>query len=107
MLTELRRMIARTAPDAVEAISYGVPTFKLFGGLVAIGYGKGHCSLYVMSSTLLPRFQRELKGYKTSTGAVQFPLGSELPASLIERLVLARMDENEAAAVQPPKRRVS
>ncbi|MBX3117586.1 MAG: DUF1801 domain-containing protein [Fimbriimonadaceae bacterium] len=104
MLEELRGIIGRVAPDAVEAISYQVPTFKLFGGLVGFGYGKGHCSLYVMSSTLLDRFQDDLQGYDTSKGTVRFRFGTPIPVDLVERLVLARVDENEAGAVQTLRR---
>ncbi len=103
-LRELRQIISAVVPDAVETISYGVPTFKLFGSLVSFGAAKGHCGFYVMSSTALDSFQEELKDYDTSKGTVRFPFGSDLPVELIQRLVRARIDENESKAVQPARR---
>lgn len=103
-LRELRQIISAVVPDAIETISYGVPTFKLFGSLVAFGAAKGHCSFYVMSSTVLDGFKEALKDYDTSKGTLRFPFGSELPVDLIVKLVRVRVEENEAKAVQPLKR---
>jgi uncharacterized protein YdhG (YjbR/CyaY superfamily) len=47
-LRRLREVIASAAPEAVEAIAYGVPAFKYRGRpLVSFGAGKGHCAFYV------------------------------------------------------------
>jgi uncharacterized protein YdhG (YjbR/CyaY superfamily) len=37
ILQQIRRTIHETAPEATEAISYGMPTFKLHGNLVHFG----------------------------------------------------------------------
>jgi uncharacterized protein YdhG (YjbR/CyaY superfamily) len=42
-LQQLRETISAAAPDASEAISYGVPTFKHHGPLVSFGLAKNHC----------------------------------------------------------------
>ena len=100
MVQELRAIVQRVAPDAVEVISYGIPTFKLFGGLVAIGVAKNHCGFYVMSATALEPFEEELKGYDTSKGTLRLKFGEPVPVELIEKLVRMRVTENEAGAVQ-------
>ena len=99
-LAALRRIISATAPEAVEVISYQIPTFKLYGSLVAFGAAKNHCGFYVMSATAMDGFKEELEGYDTSKGSIRFRFGDPLPVDLIEKLVKARIEENEAGAVQ-------
>ncbi len=96
-LEDLRRIIREAAPDAVEAISYQVPTFKHHGGLVGFAAFKKHCTFFVMSSSLLSEFQDEVAGYPTSTGGIRFQPESPLPVELVTKLVKARVAENEKA----------
>lgn len=98
-LQQLRERIAAAAPDAVEAIAYGVPAFRYRGRpLVSFGAGKGHCAFYVQSPTVMDAHRDELKGYDTSKGTVRFQAGEPLPKGLVTRLVNARMAETDAAA---------
>ena len=47
ILQQVRRTIHEAAPEATEAISYQMPTFKLNGNLVHFGAFKNHiCLLY-------------------------------------------------------------
>jgi uncharacterized protein YdhG (YjbR/CyaY superfamily) len=53
-LEHVRATIRAAAPDATEAISYGMPAFKQDGrGLVGYAAFKAHCSLFPMSSTVI------------------------------------------------------
>jgi uncharacterized protein YdhG (YjbR/CyaY superfamily) len=97
-LRNIRKAIKAAAPEASEGISYGVPAYKHHGMLVGFGASKAHCSFFVMSSTFLDGFQRELAGYETSKGAIRFTPERPLPASLVRKLVKARIKENEARA---------
>ncbi len=82
-LEELRRAIATAAPDAVEAIGYGVPAFRYRGRpLVSFGAGKGGCSFYVQSPAVMDAHRDELLGYDTIKGTVHFaPDGRSRPIS--------------------------
>jgi len=93
-LTELRTTIRKAAPDATEAISYGIPTFKLNGNLVHFGAFKDHISFFPTSSGVRA-FAKELKGYETSKGTIQFPLDKPLPLALVKRIVQFRIRGNE------------
>jgi uncharacterized protein YdhG (YjbR/CyaY superfamily) len=93
-LLALRRVIKRAAPEAVEVISYGLPTFKLHGSLVALGSAKKHCALYHMSSHLRDRLGEELDGFDTSKGTIRFSPENPLPVDLVEKIVKLRIDEN-------------
>ena len=84
-----------TAPDAQEAISYGIPTFKLHGNLVHFAAFKTHISFFPMSSPM-EAFKEEVAEYKTGPGTLQFPLDEPLPLELIRRIVQYRVKEKQA-----------
>jgi uncharacterized protein YdhG (YjbR/CyaY superfamily) len=93
LLNEIRTIIREAAPEATEKISYAMPTFYLKGNLVHFAGYKNHIGFYPAPSGILA-FQEELVGYKTSKGAIQFPLDHPLPQDLIIRIVKFRVQEN-------------
>ena len=95
-LSRIRAVIRAAAPpDATEAISYRMPTFKYKGSLVGFAAFADHCSLFPMSNTVMAAFSDELQKYDTRKGTIHFPLDKPLPAALVKRLVKARVAENE------------
>jgi len=99
-LEKMRKAIQSAAPEAAEAISYGMPAFKYQGrGLVAIAAFKNHCSLFPMSGAAIEKFKAELAGFHTSKGTLQFPLDKPLPGSLLKKIIRARIAEIE----KPPR----
>jgi uncharacterized protein YdhG (YjbR/CyaY superfamily) len=92
-LQEMRATIKETAPDAEEKISYQMPTFYLKGNLVHFAAFKNHIGFYPVP-TGIEKFKKELSAYKTSKGAVQFPLDKPLPVDLIRKIVKFRVAEN-------------
>lgn len=92
-LEKLRAQIRATAPGAEEVISYGQPTFKLHGHLVAFGAFKNHLSFFPMSSTLIAKFP-EAAPFATSSGTMQFQPDKPIPAALVTKLVKARLAQN-------------
>src|SRR5262245_31667938 len=93
LLEQIRSTIGKAAPDAAEKISYGIPTFYYNGNLVHFAAFKNHIGFFPTPSSI-QAFQKELKGYQTSKGTVQFPLGNPLPLKLIDRIVKFRVKEN-------------
>src|SRR5260221_9834027 len=91
-LQKTREVIRSTAPaEATEAISYGMPVFKYKGALVYYGAFKDHCSLFPASGTVLATFKKELAGYRTAKGTLQFALDKPLPAALVKKIVKVRV----------------
>ena len=94
-LESLRRTIRAVAPKAEEYISYGLAAFRLNGRpLVAFGASANHCAFYPMNSTTVAAFQEQLKSFETSKGTIRFAVDKPLPASLVKKLVKARIAEN-------------
>jgi uncharacterized protein YdhG (YjbR/CyaY superfamily) len=94
-LSTLRKTIRAAAPLSTELISYRVPTFKHHGALVAFSASPKHCALHVMSPTLMRSLSAELAKYDVGTATIRFTPEKPLPASLIAKLVKARIAENE------------
>lgn len=93
-LKEIRDVVRTIAPDADEVFSYGIPGFTLNDKpLVWYAAFKSHTSLYPMTAAVRRAHAAALKGYKMSTGTVQFPLDTPLPIGLVKRLVRARLAE--------------
>lgn len=85
-LKKIRQIIRDTAPNAVEVISYGIPTYKLDGkNVIHFGGYEKHIGLYP-GSTPIVSLQKDLEGYKTSKGTVQFPLDKPIPYDLIKKI---------------------
>lgn len=93
LLQDVRQTIRLAAPEAGEAIKYGMPTFTLQGNLVHFAACKGHLGFYPTPSAIRA-FADELSGYKVSKGAVQFPYSAPVPFPLISRMVEFRVKEN-------------
>lgn len=102
-LEELRTLISEAAPLAIEKFSYQMPTYDFHGNLVHFAGYKGHVGLYPSPSGITA-FIEELRGYKTSKGAIQFPLDEPLPLDLIRKIVLFRVEENRAKYEQKKKK---
>jgi uncharacterized protein YdhG (YjbR/CyaY superfamily) len=95
-LNKVRAMIRAAVPaEATEAISYGIPTFRYEGALVAYAAFKKHCSFFPMSGRVIETLKDKLEGFHTSKGTLQFPLDKPLRASLVKKMVKLRIAENE------------
>lgn len=96
ILKEIRTTIRDSAPDAQEAIAYGIPTFTLHGNLVHFAAFKHHIGFYPGGPSAIQAFKEELTQYKQSKGTIQFPLGEPIPHALVKKIVKFRVKENES-----------
>lgn len=92
-LIALRALLRKTVPKALEEIKYGMPAYRLGKPLVYFAVQKKHIGFYPTPSAI-KAFQKELKPYKTSKGAIQFPYDQKLPLMLIKKMVQFRAREN-------------
>ncbi|MGZ6281558.1 MAG: iron chaperone [Ktedonobacteraceae bacterium] len=98
-LKEIKSAIKESAPEAEEAISYGMPAFKLNGILVWFAAYKKHIGFYPTHSGILA-FEENLSAYKHSKGAVQFPIDGPIPLDIVREIVRFRVKENLARGVR-------
>lgn len=93
ILQKIRSIINDAAPDAVEKISYQMPTFYLRGNLVHFAAYKNHIGFYPTPSGI-DAFKNEVSMYKWAKGSLQFPLDQPIPYELISKIVKFRVAEN-------------
>jgi uncharacterized protein YdhG (YjbR/CyaY superfamily) len=93
-LERLRRIIRAAVPRAEECISYQLPAFRLDGKFFLwFGAAANHCAIY----GVVGAHKDALKGYDTSgKGTVRFQAKKPLPATLVRKLLKARIAKNAA-----------
>lgn len=103
ILEEIRATIRKAAPDAEEAIRYGIPTFRLEGNLVHFAAFKNHIGFYPTPSGT-EAFKEEIAPYRAGKGTIQFPLNAPMPLGLITKIVKFRVKESLAAKTAVKKK---
>ena len=90
-LQRVREIVRTTVPDAVEAISYGMPAFK-YRNSYLVGYRafKKHLSFFPTAEPI-EALHDQLGDFKLSKGTIQFTVESPLPEETIQKLVLIRV----------------
>lgn len=88
----LRSLIRKEAPDAVERIAYGLPTWHRGENLLHLGAFARHIGVYP-GPAAIEAFADELKSFSTSRGAIQLPHDRDLPVDLVRRIVRWRLEQ--------------
>ena len=101
ILEKIRTTIQQAAPDAKEAIKYGMPTFVLNGNLVHFSAYKNHIGFYP-APTGIDAFIEELAQYRTGKGTIQFPVDKPIPYDLVTKVVKFRVEENLSKRKKKP-----
>jgi len=93
----MRATIRNAAPGATETISYGIPAFKTSRMLVWYAAFSNHIGFYPGAGGVA-HFKKDLSGYKSAKGSIQFPFDEPLPLALVTRIVKFRVRANEPSA---------
>lgn len=102
LLSQVRQAIREAAPEAVEVISYQMPTFKLGRNLVHFAAYEKHIGFYPGADGIAT-FQDRFGKYKWAKGSVQFPIDEPMPIELIQAITHHRV-EVEKARMQSKKK---
>lgn len=98
ILESIRQAIHAAVPNATEAISYGIPTFRINGkNMVHFAAFPGHIGFYATPDGHA-EFEPELSKYKRGKGSVQFSIDEPMPLDLIERIALFRAHQLKGGA---------
>jgi uncharacterized protein YdhG (YjbR/CyaY superfamily) len=91
LLAKIRETIHATAPEATEKIAWQMPTFWQKENIIHFAAAKEHIGIYP-GGEVVGVFAERLKGYKTSKGAIRFPLGEPIDYQLIADIVRWRLE---------------
>lgn len=94
ILQKIRETIQKAAPEAIEKISWQMPTFWQGENLIHFAVFQKHIGIYP-GGEVTSIFEEKLSQYKTSKGAIQFPLGKEIDYELIGEIVKWRVENRE------------
>lgn len=98
-LRQIRGAIRKAAPGIKERISYRIPTFDLDGKyLLYMAAFRDHVSVYPATGTMMAKYGKQLKPYRSGAGTLRFDLGEKLPLGLITKLAKLRVQERRTAA---------
>jgi uncharacterized protein YdhG (YjbR/CyaY superfamily) len=86
-LTRLRELVYELVPDAEDAVSYGVPTYR-YKGKYMIGFAsnKKFMSIYP-GPEVIELLKSDLKTYKLSKGTISFTGNNPLPDDLLRSII--------------------
>ena len=81
-------------PDAEEAISYGLPCFKVDGKVVGgFAANKNFCSYYPFAGATLGLLKKDLEGYSQTLSALHFTEEKPLTKKIIKLLVDTKLQQ--------------
>lgn len=99
ILNKIRHIIRKSAPQAEELISYGMPFYEcggkgIQGRLIYFAAFKKHISLFIAprNSKTIPQ---EMKQFHISKATYQFPLNQPFPFDLLETTVKLLVNERK------------
>ena len=93
-MDELRRAIGAAAPDAIEAIAYNMPAFRLHGRFfMSYDAFKHHYSLFPWTDAMIDELGDALRPYAAGKGTIRFPAHEPIPVELVGRIVRIRRRE--------------
>lgn len=105
LLEDLRATIRSVIPDAIETVTYQIPTFKMEGkAVVAYAAFREHCSLFPMGLKVIEDNRDQVEPYLSGKSTLRFTADRPLPKRLVKTIVKSRLEENVARARARTKR---
>ena len=86
-LDEVRRIIRAAVPEAVEKISWSMPTYWKGRNIIHFAASKKHLGLYPGDEVAVV-FADKLTDYDVSKGTIRLPYSRPLPADLIAEIAV-------------------
>jgi len=89
-MQQLRKIIQRTFPTAIEDISYKMPAYRLQPGkrpVVFFSAFEKHIGLYAVLTPNDSKLYKQIEPYNTGKGTLRFDNDKPLPVVLIEQVL--------------------
>ncbi len=102
-LLQAYEILKNTLPDAIEKISWGMPTFWDGKNIIHFAAHKKHLGIYPGPEAIV-EFKERIAPFKNSKGAIQIPYNESLPKELLKDLATWCYAEVQAANTHKPKR---
>ena len=90
ILQKVRETIQKAAPDAIEKISWRMPTFYQNENLMHFAVTKKHLGIYP-GNEVIEIFAGKLAAYKTTKGSIHLPWDKPIPYQLITEIAQFRV----------------
>jgi uncharacterized protein YdhG (YjbR/CyaY superfamily) len=98
VMEQIRATIRAAAPEAIEAISYNMPAFRLDGQFfVSYEAFKRHYSLFPWTDAMVAELGDDVKPYAVGKGTLRFPADEPIPHDLVTRIIEIRLRDFAAA----------
>lgn len=92
VLEAIYSFIASIVPEeTTQTISYQMPTFLYHGNLVHFAMFKNHWGFYP-GTEVIEHFKEDLKEFKTTKGAIQFPIDVNIPKALLLKIISHKIE---------------
>jgi len=93
-LQKVRQTILAVVPQAEQGMAYGCPAFRMHGKVIA-GFAafRNHLSYLPHSASVFKQLPEDVEEYRTSSGALQFPVDKPLSKTLVKKLIEVRLRE--------------
>lgn len=96
-MEQIRQMIRLMAPEAIETIKYGMPTYILEGNLLHFSAWKKHIGVYPAPAAR--DIAKEISQYLGAKRTLRFRIDKPLPAELINKVIELRVNENRTKTI--------
>jgi uncharacterized protein YdhG (YjbR/CyaY superfamily) len=84
----------KLAPEALEGLKWNMPAFSLKRILFTFAGFKHHIGFYPTPS-VIEAYAKDLEGYVSKSGSVQFPHDKPLPLPLIKKMIKLRVEQSK------------
>ena len=85
-------------PGTEQGMTYGMPGLVYQGRpLLSLRQTRDHLGYYPFSAAVVESVSGDLAGFSLSKGTVRFTLEQQLPAGIVDRMILSRRAEIDAA----------
>jgi uncharacterized protein YdhG (YjbR/CyaY superfamily) len=92
-------LAAKLVPDAIQGLKWNMPAFSDKRILFTFAGFKNHLGFYPTPS-VIEAFAKDLAGYISASGSVQFPYSKSLPVTLIAKMIKLRVKQSRSDDVK-------